>query len=61
MLKTVVVAVESPKRHPVYKKMIKNTRKFKAHSDKKIDLGCMVEIEESKPISKEKRWTVVKF
>lgn len=59
MTKTVVVAVEVPKRHPLYGKELKNTRKFKAHNEKGAKLHDMVVIEECAPISKEKTWVVL--
>ena len=60
MDKTVVVAVESVSRHPLYKKIIKQTNKFKAHDENnKSRLGDIVEIMEMRPLSKQKRWRVV--
>lgn len=61
MDKTVVVAVERAKTHPIYKKKFKVTKKYKAHAEnaKEIPLGSKVIIEETRPISKEKRWRVV--
>lgn len=58
MQKTVVVAVEMPKRHPLYGKLIKNTRRFKARTEKALNLGDVVSIEESMPYSKETAWRV---
>lgn len=59
MDKTVVVAVESTKRHRLYKKVIKTTKKFKAHDESNtIPLGALVKIVESRPISKTKTWVV---
>ena len=58
MQKTVVVAVEMPKRHPIYGKLIKNTRKFKAHNETEAKLHDTVIIEETRPISKEVTWVV---
>ncbi|MFH1295541.1 MAG: 30S ribosomal protein S17 [bacterium] len=53
MTSTVVVAVEMPKRHPVYKKLVRNTKRVKAHTDAPLKVGSMVEIVETKPYSKE--------
>lgn len=58
MQKTVVVAVEVPKKHPLYGKSIKNTQRFKAHNEIGAKLGDMVDIEESRPLSKEKSFVV---
>ncbi len=59
MDKTVVVVVERLKRHPLYKKVIRVRRKFKAHdADNTCQIGDMVRIVESRPLSKEKRWVV---
>jgi small subunit ribosomal protein S17 len=60
MDKTVVVAVESKIKHPIYTKYIKNTKKFKAHDEEnKCRLGDFVEIIECRPLSRDKRWRVV--
>lgn len=61
MDKTVIVEVESWSPHPKYKKIMKRVKKFYAHSDEKIEPGTKVEIEETKPISKLKRWVVVEI
>lgn len=59
MDKTVVVAVESRVRHPLYGRIIRRTKKFKAHDENSISrMGDRVEIMESRPISREKRWRV---
>ncbi len=59
MQKTVVVAVENVFRHPMYLKYIKRTSKFLAHSENPgINVGDRVVIEESRPLSKRKRWNV---
>lgn len=59
MDKTVVVAVEVRKQHPLYHKTIKHTAKFKAHDEQNAcRLGDVVRIEESRPISKDKHWRV---
>lgn len=58
MTKTVVVAVELPKRHAVYGKIIKNTRKFKARNEMNAKLNSLVTIEECNPYSKDVCWIV---
>jgi len=59
MDKTVVVMVEQLIAHPVYKKFVKRRIKFKAHdADNACRQGDLVEIIESRPISKDKRWRV---
>lgn len=61
MQKTVVVAVTRLKWHPKYKKQYKATKRFKAHDEKgEYRVGDRVVIEETKPLSKDKRWVVVK-
>ena len=60
MDKTVVVAVETKKVHPLYKKAIRVTKKYKAHDEKNAcKIGDKVKIIETRPLSKEKRWRVV--
>lgn len=59
MNKTVVVAVESPKSHPIYGKTIKNTMRFKAHNELGVVKGDDVTIKECKPYSKETTWEVL--
>jgi small subunit ribosomal protein S17 len=59
MDKTVVVVVERTTRHPLYKKVIKITKKYKVHDETNaIPVGALVQIVESRPISKTKRWAV---
>ena len=59
MEKTIVVAVESRIRHPLYGRIIRRTKKFKAHDETGIaHMGDTVEIMECRPISREKRWRV---
>ena len=58
--KTVVVSVERQVMHPVYKKIVKKSKKFVAHDENnQYKVGDIVWIEESKPYSKTKTWTVV--
>ena len=59
MTKTVVVKVEKLKEHPKYKKRYKLSKKYKAHTDEKHQVGDKVIIEECRPMSKEKRWRVI--
>ena len=62
MDKTVVVAVVDNVRHPLYKKIVKHTVKFKAHDEENAcGIGDTVMIMETRPISKDKRWRVVKI
>jgi len=62
MDKTVVVAVETPKRHPLYKKSIKRVVKYKAHDENnKCGLGDIVKIIETRPLSRQKRWRVAEI
>jgi small subunit ribosomal protein S17 len=59
MDKTVVVAVETPRRHPLYKKVMKRAVKYKAHDEgNKCELGDIVRIEETRPLSRLKRWRI---
>src|SRR5262245_38428944 len=59
MEKTVVVAVHSAIRHPIYKKTIRRVRKYMAHDEEEVaKMGDRVRIVEAAPISKRKRWTV---
>jgi small subunit ribosomal protein S17 len=62
MDKTVVVAVETLRRHPLYKKTIKRTVKFKAHdANNECGLGDMVRIIETRSLSRDKRWRVAEI
>jgi len=59
MDKTVVVAVERLSMHPIYKKVVKSTKKVKAHDENNsTPVGAIVRIVESRPLSKNKRWVV---
>jgi small subunit ribosomal protein S17 len=59
MDKTVVVAIETTKRHPLYKKTFKRIVKYKAHDEtNECKLGDKVRIIETRPLSREKRWRV---
>jgi small subunit ribosomal protein S17 len=58
--KTVVVKVERRFTHPVMKKTVRMTKKYKAHDEaNSAKVGDIVSIEESKPISKDKKWVVI--
>jgi small subunit ribosomal protein S17 len=60
--KTVVVAVETRKVHPLYKKAIRVTKKYKAHDENNsCTIGDKVKIVETRPISKEKRWRIIEI
>lgn len=60
MDKTIVVLVERIKQHPRYKKRYRVFKKYKVHdSDNKYKMGDKVQIQESKPISKDKKWIVL--
>ena len=61
MDKTIVVSVERLARHPLYKRVIRLTTKFKAHDElNDAHTGDTVEIEESRPLSATKRWKLVR-
>ena len=58
--KTVTVLVERKVKHPIYKKFIKQSKRYAAHDEKnEFTLGDVVRIEETKPISKTKTWQVI--
>jgi small subunit ribosomal protein S17 len=62
MDKTAVVAIETLSRHPLYKKTVKHTKKYKAHDEDNVcRIGDKVRIMEARPLSKEKRWRVVEI
>ena len=62
MDKTVVVAIEDNVKHPLYKKIIKNTIRLKAHDeDNSCGIGDRVLVMETRPLSKDKRWRVVEI
>ena len=62
MDKTIVVAVESLKKHRIYKRTYKQTKRFHAHDeDNTCQIGDIVRIEESRPLSKTKRWRLVEI
>lgn len=62
MEKTIVVAIETLVRHPLYGKSIKRTTKFKAHDENnECKIGDKVKIMETRPLSKDKRWRLVEI
>ena len=62
MDKTVVVAIKTKVRHPLYGKMVNRTTKFKAHDENNAcGIGDTVKIMETRPLSKDKRWRVVEI
>ena len=61
MQKTVVVVVESRVRHPLYGKFMRRTTRFKAHDEQNCGEGDTVEIMETRPLSKDKNWRVVRI
>lgn len=62
MDKTIVVAIEDKVKHPLYKKIVKSTVKFKAHDENnECGIGDRVEIMETRPLSKDKNWRLVKI
>ena len=62
MQKTVVVAVDYLKPHPLYRKIIRRTSKFHAHDERdECRMGDMVRIGETRPLSKTKRWEVIEI
>ena len=60
MDKTAVVAIERRERHPLYRKIVRSTKRYKAHDPNNgAVLGDVVRIEETRPISKDKRWRII--
>ena len=60
MDKTIVVAVETNVKHPMYKKIVKRTYKLKAHDEENVcQVGDIVKVMETRPLSKDKRWRLV--
>ncbi len=58
MDKTVVVTIERRIRHPLYHKIIRQTKRYKARDEQSCDVGDHVEITECRPLSKEVRWRI---
>ena len=62
MDKTIVVAIEEHVKHPLYKKIVKDTYKLKAHDENNTcGVGDRVKVMETRPLSKDKRWRVVEI
>jgi len=62
MDKTIVVAIETSVKHPLYGKIIKKTFKLKAHDEENTcQIGDKVKVMETRPLSKEKRWRLVEI
>lgn len=61
MEKTVVVKIERRVQHALYSKVLIRTNKLKAHDEMNCDIGDTVEIMETRPISKDKRWRVIRI
>ncbi len=62
MDKTIVVAIQDNVKHPLYKKIVKRTVKFKAHDENnECNIGDTVKIMETRPLSKDKRWRLVEI
>lgn len=62
MDKTIVVEVETYKKHPLYGKRVKYSKKFKAHDEENVaKIGDTVRIMETRPLSKDKRWRLVEI
>ncbi len=62
MDKTIVVAIETSVKHPLYKKIVKRTYKLKAHDENnECGIGDKVKVMETRPLSKDKRWRLVEI
>jgi small subunit ribosomal protein S17 len=62
MDKTIVVAIETSVKHPLYKKIVKRTYKLKAHDENnECGVGDKVKVMETRPLSKDKRWRLVEI
>ena len=59
MQKTVVVNVKTSTRHPRYRKVIRKITKYKAHDESSCQIGDIVKLEETRPLSKDKHWKVI--
>ena len=60
MEKTIVIRIERRKLHPLYKKYITRTKKIKAHDEGNLcQIGDLVKVIESRPLSKDKRWSLL--
>lgn len=56
-----MVSIERRIQHPLYGKVVRRTEKFKAHDEIGCDVGDVVEIMETRPVSREKRWRVTRI
>ena len=62
MDKTIVVAIENSAKHPLYGKVVKRTYKLKAHDEENVcGVGDKVKVMETRPLSKDKRWRLVRI
>jgi small subunit ribosomal protein S17 len=62
MQKTIVVIVETARRHRLYGKLVRRSRRYKVHDERnEARIGDIVQIEETRPLSKEKRWRLVEI
>lgn len=62
MDRSIVVEIETKKKHPMYGKFVKQTNKFMAHDEKNdCNIGDTVKIKETRPLSKNKRWRLVEI
>lgn len=62
MEKTITVSVETVKQHPLYKKTIKTSKKYKVHDENnEAKIGDVVRIMETRPLSKDKRWRLIEI
>ena len=62
MDKTIVVAIEEHVKHPLYKKIVKDTYKLQAHDENnECQIGDTVKVMETRPLSKDKRWRLVEI
>jgi small subunit ribosomal protein S17 len=61
MEKTVVVRTETRMQHPLYKKTMRKSSRLKAHDELSCDVGDTVEVMETRPLSREKRWRVTRI
>lgn len=61
MRNTVVVEVSRLKKHPMYGKFLKISKKYKAHSETPVEEGKTVLLESTRPVSKDKKWKIIKI
>jgi small subunit ribosomal protein S17 len=61
MTKTVIVSISRTFRHPLYQKVVHSTKTVKAHDELQCKIGDQVEVVESRPLSRDKRWVVEKI